>query len=261
MAAWLRELIKEGHISEGVVDERSIVDVQPAELVGYRQCHFFAGIGGWSYALRLAGVPDDEEIWSGSCPASRSAVLGENSERKILAICGRFSERLFTSSTLQQLLANRLRAKMDVNGSPEYLLTWKEWDMPLRAPICALRASQRRTQDSGFIGWPTPTCPTKTNGHQAGNNRYVNASLAILRQLRGWNTPRATDGKNGGPNQSGGALSHDWATMGFTGVLTPELSRWLQGYPTEWTSCGATGMQSCRSLPRNSSKPSTKRVN
>src|SRR5512147_3187208 len=67
-AAWLRELIKAGHIADGDVDERSIVDVQPADLVGFTQCHFFAGIGGWSLALRLAGWPDDRPVWTGSCP-------------------------------------------------------------------------------------------------------------------------------------------------------------------------------------------------
>src|SRR6516225_4107105 len=50
------------------VDERSIVDVRPEDLRGFRQCHFFAGIGGWSLALRLAGWPDDREVWTGSCP-------------------------------------------------------------------------------------------------------------------------------------------------------------------------------------------------
>ena len=61
-AAWLRELIKAGLIAPGVVDERDIQDVLPSELLGYRQCHFFAGIGGWSYALRLAGWLDDQPV-------------------------------------------------------------------------------------------------------------------------------------------------------------------------------------------------------
>lgn len=60
-AAWLRELIKEKLIADGEVDTRSIVDVQPSDLTGFVQCHFFAGIGGWSYALRLAGWPDDHQ--------------------------------------------------------------------------------------------------------------------------------------------------------------------------------------------------------
>ena len=53
-AAWLRELTKAGHIAPGEVDERSIEDVAPTDLVGFTQCHFFAGIGVWSHALRRA---------------------------------------------------------------------------------------------------------------------------------------------------------------------------------------------------------------
>jgi len=70
-AAWLRELIKAGLIADGEVDTRSIVEVQPADLAGFVQCHFFAGIGGWSYALRLAGWPDCRAVWTGSCPCQR----------------------------------------------------------------------------------------------------------------------------------------------------------------------------------------------
>jgi hypothetical protein len=61
-AAWLRELIRRDLIAPGIVDERSIEDIAPNELAGYTQCHFFAGIGGWSYALRLAGWPDDRPV-------------------------------------------------------------------------------------------------------------------------------------------------------------------------------------------------------
>jgi DNA (cytosine-5)-methyltransferase 1 len=67
-AQWLRNLIKSGLIAPGEVDTRSIVDVRPDDLTGFEQCHFFAGIGGWSRALRLAGWPDDRAVWTGSCP-------------------------------------------------------------------------------------------------------------------------------------------------------------------------------------------------
>jgi DNA (cytosine-5)-methyltransferase 1 len=76
-AQWLRNLIAAGLIADGEVDERSIVDVRGSDLRGFRQCHFFAGIGGWSYALRLAGWPDDEAIWTGSCPCQPISVAGE----------------------------------------------------------------------------------------------------------------------------------------------------------------------------------------
>lgn len=76
-AAWLRELIREGLISNGIVDERDIRDVAPSDLDGFTQCHFFAGIGGWSYALRLAGIPDDFHVWTGSCPCQPFSTAGK----------------------------------------------------------------------------------------------------------------------------------------------------------------------------------------
>ncbi len=76
-AEWLRNLIRSGHIPDGEVDTRSIVDVQPLELRGFTQCHFFAGIGGWSHALRLAGWPDDRPIWTGSCPCQPFSSAGK----------------------------------------------------------------------------------------------------------------------------------------------------------------------------------------
>lgn len=75
-AAWLRELIKQGHIADGVVDERSIVNVSPDELRGFTQCHFFAGIGVWSYVLRSAGWADDRPVWTGSCPCQPFSSAG-----------------------------------------------------------------------------------------------------------------------------------------------------------------------------------------
>jgi DNA (cytosine-5)-methyltransferase 1 len=76
-AGWLRQLISRGLIAQGDVDERSIADVQPGDLAEYTQCHFFAGIGGWSYALRLAGWPDDRPVWTGSCPCQPFSAAGQ----------------------------------------------------------------------------------------------------------------------------------------------------------------------------------------
>lgn len=76
-AAWLRELIHAGHIAPGDVDERSIEDVIPDDLMGFTQCHFFAGIGVWSYALRRAGWPDDRPVWTGSCPCQPFSSSGK----------------------------------------------------------------------------------------------------------------------------------------------------------------------------------------
>ncbi len=75
-AAWLRELIRNDLIAAGEVDERSIEDVSPADLAGFTQCHFFAGIGVWSHALRQAGFPDDRPVWTGSCPCQPFSIAG-----------------------------------------------------------------------------------------------------------------------------------------------------------------------------------------
>jgi site-specific DNA-cytosine methylase len=74
-AAWTRNLIAAGEIAAGVVDERSIRDIKPADVASYRQCHFFSGIGVWSRALRDAGWPDDVNVWSGSCPCFPAGTL------------------------------------------------------------------------------------------------------------------------------------------------------------------------------------------
>jgi len=78
-AQWLRNLIGAGHIAPGDVDIRSILEVAPDDIRGYEQCHFFAGIGGWSLALRLAGWPDDRPVWTGSCPCQPFSVSGARS--------------------------------------------------------------------------------------------------------------------------------------------------------------------------------------
>lgn len=246
------------------------------------------------------------------------------------------------SAALQSSLASRLRARLDVTGSPEYELTWKEWGMQSGPPICALRARGRPTSDSGCTGWPTPNTPSggrsmspdkmDATGRTADGKKHTaslehavkfagwptptvdakdwspEAAEAFARghrgahhldlggavQLVGWNTPRASDGSNGGPNQAGGALSADAALSGWApptsrdhkdgtsegtaptncllgrqawlshaptgnrGALNPEFSRWLMGYPAAWGSCGATAMQSFRKSPRSSSKHSKK---
>ena len=109
---WLRELIKDGLIADGEVDTRSIVDVRPADLGGFDQCHFFAGIGGWSFALRLAGWSDDRHVWTGSCPCQPFSAAGKGD--------GFADERhlwpafywLIDQCRPRVVLANRLRARL-----------------------------------------------------------------------------------------------------------------------------------------------------
>jgi DNA (cytosine-5)-methyltransferase 1 len=75
-AAWLRNLIAAGIIPDGEVDERSILDVDPADVAGFTQAHYFAGVGGWAFALRLAGWPDERPAATGSCPCQPLSSAG-----------------------------------------------------------------------------------------------------------------------------------------------------------------------------------------
>lgn len=70
-AQWLRNLWP-----DAVVDGRSIVEVND-DLSEYHRVHLFAGIGGWEYALTLAGWPDSDTVWTGSCPCQPFSVCGK----------------------------------------------------------------------------------------------------------------------------------------------------------------------------------------
>lgn len=76
-AEWLKQLVSAGEIPKGYVDTRSIKDVTPSDLHGFDQCHFFAGIGVWAYALKRAGWSDSTKVWTGSCPCQPFSVAGK----------------------------------------------------------------------------------------------------------------------------------------------------------------------------------------
>ena len=74
-AAWLRELVTQGHLPAGTVDERSIEDLEFHDIPD--TFHAFAGIGGWPYALALAGWDAAEPVWTGSCPCQPFSAAGK----------------------------------------------------------------------------------------------------------------------------------------------------------------------------------------
>ncbi len=73
-AKWLRNLMAAGEIPQGVIDERDIRKIEPADLAEHKIAHWFAGIGGWPYALRLAGW--EGPVWTASIPCQPLSSAG-----------------------------------------------------------------------------------------------------------------------------------------------------------------------------------------
>jgi len=104
------------------------------------------------------------------------------------------------SAALQSSLESRLRARLDGTGSPEFVFRWKSWDMRWAGPICALRASARRTSASDCTGWPTARAKdgkgasTRSPGKERPVGDY---DLPTAAELVGWPTPDASVAQDG----------------------------------------------------------------
>jgi hypothetical protein len=148
-------------------------------------------------------------------PASRSRARGRERVNPTSDIFGLSSFGSSVHDALQSSLGNRLAARMDLNGSAEYALTWQLVTIGSGPPICALRASGRPTSGSGCTGWPTP----KTA--DANGNKEHGAGGQGLHTVAGWATPTAQDHSRGDkpprPTDTGVPLSQmatlaGWAT-------------------------------------------------
>jgi hypothetical protein len=203
--------------------------------------------------------------------ASRSASLANAKARPTSGTCGPSSSGSSASADLQRCLASRLAAAMDVSGSMEYSLTWKELITPAGRRICRLRASNRHRSVKGCSGsrngakgsnaslrvaatqiqltpWPTAT----VNDSRSGRNRtavrknkdskhHDGLTLTDAAVLAGWATPQACDsrgatGKTSTFNDLGKQVQSSTAETISIGelVLNAAMSRWLMGYPAVW---------------------------
>lgn len=139
-------------------------------------------------------------------PASPSAPPAVVGAHQTSGTSGQSFDASSQSARLQSCLESRLQAELAVNGSAEYDLTWKHWDMQSGPPICALRASARRTSDRGsggeLSGYPTPTLMDSESinyTYSRGNHDKPTLMLPGVAQLSGWGTPSSRDHKDSGP--------------------------------------------------------------
>jgi len=158
--------------------------------------------------LSPCGGPDSkmpEESGPAPVPVSRFRALAKDRATPMSGTCGPLFTASSPSAVLQRSLESKLRARMDVNGSPEFALTWKTWDMPAGEPICALRASEHRTGGKGCIGWPTPQANKNTKNSKDPQRMKENGAqtcLADAAHLCHWSTPTVQDSaNNAGPSQ------------------------------------------------------------
>jgi hypothetical protein len=92
---------------------------------------------------------------------------------------------------------------MEGLGSPEYELTWKQWDIGSEPPICALRASGHRTSGKDCGGWHTPKAHENAErsdtfvARNADRGIHCTSGLGAQVLKAGWKTPHASDGEGG----------------------------------------------------------------
>lgn len=111
VCACVRQFIKDGLITDGEVDERSIVDVEAGDLRQFSRLHFFCGFGGWDYACRLGGWPEDMPIVTASLPcqplSDSGLKLGEKDERHLWPEFHRLTEESDFSTIVGEQVASR----------------------------------------------------------------------------------------------------------------------------------------------------------
>ena len=178
-------------------------------------------------------------------PVSRFRARVEDRGKPTNDTCGPLFTVSSPSAGLQRSLASRLRANLDENGSPLYVLIWKTWDMPAGEPISALRASGRRTSGNDSSGWPTPVAATpnslrgtgqdpmrrKAGGHQVGLQDAV-------RLTAGWPTPNVPNGGRSisHAEQKGGTFYHKGKKVQVDLMAVAKMTGWptpMAGTPAQ----------------------------
>lgn len=237
-AWWLKGLSDNGVIPKGFVDTRSIVDVDPDELKQYTQCHFFAGIGGWAYALMLANVREDVSVYTGSCPCQPYSLAGKQKgnedDRNLWPYFYRIIDENKPSVVIGEQVASAIKfGWLDQVENDLEASGYATGAAVLTASMLGAPHTRRRLYWGGYVQkfWGTPTVSDIHGGCRwalkegALDNFHHTIKNGYLAANAFGNTER---GKK--------------VQMGSPLCLNPEISRWLMGFPIEFSNIADTVM-------------------
>lgn len=205
-AQWLRNLITEKLIPNGEVDERSILDVRGTDVAGFTQCHFFAGIAGWSLALKLAGWPEGREVWTGSCPCQPFSVAGKRQHQTDARHLWPEWFRLIRECRPATIFGEQVAAAAGSSWLDRVFVDMEEIGYAAGAavvPACAVNAPHRRDR-LWFVAYTDQSCTSGRGlqrsgelGGTSGHSEDCPGSLAHADSGSIRNEPRRGNGKNG----------------------------------------------------------------
>ncbi len=85
-----------------------------------------------------------------------SALQATAKEQTTSATCGQLGLNSLSSADLTLSLGNKLKARLNTDGSILFKMTWKEKVTALGLPVSLLRASVRRISDTDCTSWRSP---------------------------------------------------------------------------------------------------------